>query len=274
MTEPRDVDALDSEKVRVALREAQAAVGAAKSVLIVGGGAVGVELAGEIKAHLPDKTVTIVQGAATLVNNSNPPLNPAALERLMAGLKDLGVEVKLGVKIEGLAAIENNNGMIVGEREYTLSDGSKLSADLTFVTTGLRRESKGHNLVAAVDDRNAVCVDEYLQVQGMPNVFCLGDANDHAETKAAFTGFNQAKHTVQNLIAAASGKAMKAYSGIDKAGSAYGTMVIPLGPRKGVGAVDTIVLGDSAVRWIKSKGLFSAAQFKEKGATLPPAPDV
>lgn len=260
--------------MRAALQEAQLAVAAAKSILIVGGGAVGVELAGEIKAHFSDKAVTIVQGAATLVNNSNPPLNPAALDKLMAALKEMGIDVKLGVKVEGLPSVQNNNGMVVGEQEFTLSDGSNVSADLTFITTGLRRESNGHNLVAAVDDRNAVIVDEFLQVQGMPNVFCLGDANNHAETKAAFTGFNQVKHTVQNLIALARGKPMKAYAGIDKAGSSFGTMVIPLGPWKGVGAVDTIVLGDTATRMIKGKGLFSAAQFKEKGATLPHAPGV
>lgn len=273
-TEPRDADVLDTAKVQAGLKESQAAVAAAKSVLIIGGGAVGVELAGEIKGQYADKSVTLVHSASTLVNNSNPPLNPAALDRLQAGLKAMGVDVKLGVKVEDVPAVENNNGMIVGAREFALSDGTKVTADLTFVTTGLRRDAPGRNLVSAVDEKNAVKVDEFLQVEGMANVFCLGDANNQAETKAGFTGFNQAKHTVQNIVAMAAGKPLKPYAGLEKSGHTYGLMVLPLGPRRGVGAIDKTILGDGATRMIKGKGLFSAAQYKEKGAPLPPAPEV
>ncbi len=55
---------------------------AAKSVLIVGGGAVGVEVAGEIASVLPDKQVTLVHSRDKLLVDDRPRMSATAKQWL------------------------------------------------------------------------------------------------------------------------------------------------------------------------------------------------
>ena len=55
---------------------------AAKEVLVIGGGIVGVELAGEIVTNLPDKRVTVVCAGGRLIPDKPPTIGQRALEYL------------------------------------------------------------------------------------------------------------------------------------------------------------------------------------------------
>jgi NADH dehydrogenase FAD-containing subunit len=66
-------------------------VKAADSILIIGGGPVGVELAGEIVVDFPTKKVTLIQSGDRLIDF----LGPKASEKTLKWLQSRNVEVIL-----------------------------------------------------------------------------------------------------------------------------------------------------------------------------------
>lgn len=67
---------------------------AAKSVLIVGGGAVGVEVAGEIASVLPDKQVTLVHSKRQLLVDDKPRMSNNAIHWLKQHKVNVGTPPK------------------------------------------------------------------------------------------------------------------------------------------------------------------------------------
>lgn len=262
-----------SASVLGAMRDAQRQIAQAKSILIVGGGPVGCELAGEIKSAHPTKKIILAHSQPALLSNSSPPVFPAATERVRAVLVEVGVDVRLGVRVLNLpAAVPGNSCFITGENTFTLHSekgDESVTADLTYVAIGGAFQRGAKNIVSVVDEANLVKVNACLQVEGMKTVFCCGDANNHRETKLAYTGSQQAQHTVKNICNMEKGKVAVPYVGMTDKGDEYGAMFVPIGPQRGVGALGTSVMGDFAIKMIKGKGLFSSAQFKQSGIPLP-----
>jgi hypothetical protein len=75
----------------------------ADPVAIVGGGAVGVELAGEIATAYPLKHVRLVSGAPALM----PGYSAKFAQSLEAQLRDMGVDLHLATRVETLEATES-----------------------------------------------------------------------------------------------------------------------------------------------------------------------
>ena len=230
-------DTTDSLSFKNKLKEKQSAIREAKTILIVGGGPVGVELAGEIKAQYPDKTVKLVHGQSKLLNNSHPPLIEAALEQLNAQLQAMGIEVTLGTRVADLPVPLHGDGFIHGRRTYTLSNDTTVDADLAIVCVGSVKRDGNIVPPQSIDASNRVKVKPTLQVEGFENVYCVGDANNVDETKLAYLGQLQAGVAVNNIKSQAAGKKLTSYQPAS-ATSKYGVMFIPLGPKKGVGAMD------------------------------------
>jgi NADH dehydrogenase FAD-containing subunit len=259
-------DVFDSKGTMEALRQMQQQIRAARSVLVVGGGPVGCELVGEIRAQYPSKSIKLVHSQGSLLSNANPPITPTATFKLLELLRSINIEVILNTRIMNLPSSED--GVIVGEHEYTLSDGSVITADLCLIcfsasTSGVR------NLVDNVDSANRVIVDDFLRVPGFHNVFCCGDANNHRETKLAYTGGAQGRHTVKNIELLHEHKELVPYVGMDGGKNQYGAMFVPVGPKLGVGAFNTQVFGNYMVSLLKGKGLLSKRVFNEYNAPLP-----
>ena len=257
----------DSSKLVAVAKEKQGLISAAQTILIVGGGPVGVEMAGEIKAHHPTKTVHLVHSHDSLLNNSTPPILPTATMKLTELLKEQGVIVHLGVKVSDMPVVESRDAFVNVPKSYTLSDGTQITADMTIVTTGPPHTARPAPIIYAIDDCGHVKVNSNLQVEGYTKEFCVGDANNWPETKLALTGKNQAAHVVKNLLAQRDNKPMRVYKGLES--QEYGSMSVPVGPRHGVTALNGSMLGNRATKIIKSKGLFSKATFESVGATLP-----
>lgn len=93
---PRTDDAADFAEV---LREVAAQVAKSEQIVIVGAGAVGIELAGEIKAVHPSKAVALVSDQPRLFPMYPEKLHAKLVERLNA----LGVALHLGHGASGLA---------------------------------------------------------------------------------------------------------------------------------------------------------------------------
>lgn len=244
----------------------------AKSILVVGGGPVGVELVGEIAAQHPGKKITLAHAGATLLNNSAQPIIPKALEKVNKKLAGFGVDVRLNAKVTNLPTIQGGDGFVHSDNlatsTYTLSSGSSVDADLLIVAVGSARRSG--NLVDVVDADNYVKVNPDLSVEGMPKVFCIGDANNLQETKLAYFAAKHAALAASNIQKLEQKKPTDKYVVMDGQ-KEYGIMFVPLGPKKGVGAMGGSLMGDGLVSLAKGKGLFTK---KTWGFFNKPLPEV
>jgi NADH dehydrogenase FAD-containing subunit len=185
-------------------------------------------------------------------------------------LADMGVELKVKVRLNNVPQVKGGDAFIhdadLTRTTYLLSDGSSVSADLAIVCTGLARRQG--NLVTQVDASNQVTVQQDLQVKGLPKVYCVGDANDVAETKMAYFAAKQGELAARNVLLSHAGKPTLPYVPMDGQ-KEHGLMLVPLGPEKGVTAMGDTVLGDGMTSLIKGKGLLTKRTFGQFSAPVP-----
>lgn len=238
----------------------------AGSILVVGGGAVGCEVAAEIKAKYPDKAVTIIEANAKLVDGSN--LRESFYTTLQSGLERLGVKVILNERLP-----ERMRANSFEKRVLVTDKGTKIESDIQLLCAGF---SPVGELVkkmdpALVNERGAIRVNDKLQVVGdkYANMFVLGDASDHRTPKLAFMAGEQGKFLGRELADAARGKTKDT-----KEFQVWATeaCILPLGPNGGVTQLPMfggIVLGDWTTRMLKCKDYFAGKTWASLGATLP-----
>ncbi|KAI6043581.1 hypothetical protein EDC04DRAFT_3087939 [Pisolithus marmoratus] len=119
------------------LRERQARIESAQSVLIVGGGALGIQFASDIAAVYPHKRVTLLHSRMQLL----PRFEPTLGDEVLTALQDLGVQVILGQRLDMDSlrphqcdgSDENRTGTAFHVR--TLS-GTEIDAEVVLLCTG------------------------------------------------------------------------------------------------------------------------------------------
>jgi NADH dehydrogenase FAD-containing subunit len=169
----------------------------AASVVIVGGGPIGVELAGEIREAFPEKSVTLIEQQAHLL--------PALGER--AGAKAQRVLARLGVKVLTSQQAEVRGNQVM------LGSGTTLVADLVYRSLGVLAQSDylDTHYRAAVNQHNQAMVDQYLRLKGSANIFAVGDVTDTPEIKLGAFAVSHAKLTVRNIRASLTTRELKPY---------------------------------------------------------------
>ncbi len=149
------------------------------TVAVVGGGATGVELAGEVVTlfdHLRKRSarrparepkVVLLEAKGRLMDWLDPYYHKVALEELGR----LGVEVRLNSPVREA----NGAGVRAGE-EW-------LSAAVRVWATGVQANPLIHGLPGKHDDSGRALVDEHLTLHDRPNVYVLGDSGvyEHPE---------------------------------------------------------------------------------------------
>ena len=133
------------------------------SVIILGGGVIGVEFASVWRSFGVD--VTVVEGLPNLV-----PAEDAAVSKAMErAFRKRGIDFKVGVRFQN--AVQDAEGVTV-----TLESGDTLRADLLLVAVGRgpRTENLGYEAQGINMDRGFVLTDERLATN-VPNVFAVGD---------------------------------------------------------------------------------------------------
>ena len=133
------------------------------SVIVLGGGVIGVEFASVWRSFGTE--VTIVEALPRLV----PAEDQAVSKALERAFRKRKINFKTGIRFTGAAQDAN-------QVTVSLEDGSSLSADLLLVAvgrgpngTGLGYEEQGIAM-----DRGWVLSDDYLRTN-LPNVFAVGD---------------------------------------------------------------------------------------------------
>ena len=240
------VEALDE------LRRTHKELADAERVLIAGAGPVGLELAGEIREVWPDKHVTVVDPIEQLL----PAFQPEMRRDLHRQLDELGIEVRLGT---GLTALPPTEPGRVGAFTVTTTGGDEIAADIWFRAYGVNVNSDylADGRLATRTPQGQVPVTETLNVEGHDHVYAVGDITDLAEAKMAGYAMQHADVVARNITAQVRGEQPTAVY----RPSPIPAILVPLGPRRGVGQVPTpdgpSVLPATAVAEYKGADLFT-----------------
>ena len=134
-----------------------------KSVIVLGGGVIGVEFASVWKSFGAD--VTIVEGLPHLVPNEDE----AASKALERAYRKRGINLILGTKFA--SATQSGSGV-----EVTLEDGKVLNAELLLVAVGRgpNTANMGFEENGVATERGWVLVNERLATN-VPGIFAVGD---------------------------------------------------------------------------------------------------
>jgi NADH dehydrogenase FAD-containing subunit len=250
---PAKMDVDDRATALQKLASARSSLAAAKHVLLVGAGPVGLELAGEISDVWPSKRVTVVDATTDILAGRYDPLLRVDLRRQLA---ERGVNLVLGAALTALPPIA------VGTLEpfsATTENGVTISADIWFRCFGVRPESeylRGTPLASARRPDGAVEVTDDLRVLGQERIFALGDVTAVREQKRAGAAQKHAAIIAENINDLAAGRVpSRTYVlGPD-------TVVLPLGRRGGasqiVGPDGLTVIGADATSQRKGADLLS-----------------
>ncbi|MCL2320714.1 MAG: FAD-dependent oxidoreductase, partial [Oscillospiraceae bacterium] len=134
----------------------------AKSAVIIGGGAIGVEMAENLKNI--GLEVTIVE----MLDQVIAPLDYDMAQDVQNHLLFNGVNLILG---NGLKSIEDNGKNL----NITLNDGT-LSADMLIMSIGVRPESKlAKDCGLSLNERGCIKVNEHMETDD-PDIYAIGDA--------------------------------------------------------------------------------------------------
>ncbi|APU15046.1 NAD(P)/FAD-dependent oxidoreductase [Actinoalloteichus fjordicus] len=244
---PAKTDIEDAGRATAAFRGTQKALAAADRVLLLGAGPVGLELAGEITAAWPDKSVTIVDPASDLLGGRFPADLRAELRRQ---LHTLGVELLLGTSLAEQPTTEPG---MPGTFTVATSAGGKVTADLWFRCFGVVPVSDylADELAGTRRPDGHVEVTPELRLPGQRTVFAVGDLPATPEADTASAAGRHAEVVAGNIRAMIRGAAeLVAYE------PAAPGIALPLGPGAGAAYSDELgLLGAETTAEIKGANL-------------------
>ncbi|QJB69679.1 NAD(P)/FAD-dependent oxidoreductase [Parasphingorhabdus halotolerans] len=233
------------------------AVDKSKNIAIVGAGAVGCELAGEIAFARPEKQITLISSGDKLFANYPPKLGRAMLRQL----GELGVKVRLGEHITKLK--RSDEPYVLAKGKLKLSDGFPIDVDMVIPVVGAKPNTELMQSVegVAIDGHGRIIVDNWLRPTTNPGLFVVGDIASTGDTMTIVGLTRQVGWLQKALKAHIGGKAMetqKAYKPWSKS-----LILLPLGPDKGASALPFGVTGPFLTSMIKGKKLFIPRYHKE-----------
>ena len=146
----------------------------AKSVVIVGGGLIGTELAGDLAAYAKKKTTKgqTTTPAVTLIHSGPqlcPVMSPPAAAKMQQLLENLGVTIILNEKGT------EENGKVVLENSK-----KEIEAEIVIKTIGFQamNDFMKKDFADALDEKGWIKTDEYMAVPGSDNkLFAYGDCS-------------------------------------------------------------------------------------------------
>ncbi|KAL4988173.1 hypothetical protein BDW68DRAFT_159572 [Aspergillus falconensis] len=202
----------DNDKVSSVayLQKHQEDIKNAKSILIAGGGAVGVQMATDLKEYYPAKEVTVVQSRPHLMPQYHPRLHELIKERF----DELGIKFITGSRVQ----VPQPGFPRTTPFKVQLTDGTVLPSQYDFVilATG---QTPNNNLLAGLSSSSSsegllnpsngfIRIRPTMQFldEKYPQLFAVGDIADTGLRKAARPGAAQATAVVKNILAMIEGR--------------------------------------------------------------------
>lgn len=167
------------------------------SLLIIGGGVIGVEFAGIWQA-LGTK-VTILEALPSLIANMDKELG----QSLKQSLKKKGADIHTGAKVQSLKSADEGILCTYTEKDTVCT----CTAQAVLIATGRRPYTDGlfADGLAPSMERGRILTDEHFQTN-LPGIYAIGDVNGKLQLAHAATA--QGLHAVHQIVAALSNGAV------------------------------------------------------------------
>lgn len=217
-----------------------------RSVLVVGGGVSGLQIACEIAYTIKSKglnkdniQVTLIEGMDTIL----PGMDSFLIEKSIQRCAELDIKV-----------INNLFASKILEDSVILSNGDEISYDmLLFVIGAIGNNIISHDENIQENPRNQLIVDDYYKVKPYDNVFAIGDivqaidsnTNDF-QAPTAQASRMQAELTAKNILKDINGDTL-----ISNNISNKGILIDLGGPNCAIGRVLNINLSGKIALWLK-----------------------
>lgn len=168
---------------------ALSATSAPQSVLIVGGGPVGCELAQIFSSF--GSVVTLVEFSNQLASKEHPEI----ADRLSKVLSESGINVLVNLKVESVKKISGERTLV------TISDKSVIEVDRLIIAAGRHPNTDEIGLAALsikTDKRGAIEIDGHCRVVGQEHVWAAGDVT--AVAPYTHTANYQGQIIAENIV--------------------------------------------------------------------------
>ncbi|KAF4307758.1 putative apoptosis inducing [Botryosphaeria dothidea] len=174
---------------------------AREGVVVIGGGAVGIEMAAELKVVYPQLKVTLVHSRYRLL--SSEPLPDAFKDRVVEVVRESGVETVLGKRVveTNLVAAADGSSHI----QLTLSDGSHLTTGHVINAISKSVPTSSYLPKAVLDEEGYVKVHPSLRFQdSVPNAqyhFAAGDIVSWSGIRRCGGAMHMGQYVAENVHA-------------------------------------------------------------------------
>ena len=187
------------------------------NIVIVGGGATGVEIAGalaEMKRYVlpkdyPDMNETLLQ--IYLIEAGSRLLSgmaPVSSQKSAEFLREMGINVWLDKKV-----------LDYRDHKVILEDGTQIPTRTFIWVSGVRANAIGNMPSSSIGRGGRIKVNQYNKVDGFDNIFCIGDQcimngdkdYPYGHPHLAQVAIQQGSLLAENLIRLQKGKAMKPF---------------------------------------------------------------
>jgi NADH dehydrogenase FAD-containing subunit len=205
------------------VKEMSEKIEVAKRILIVGGGVIGTEVAGELATNTSDKKIILVHPYNRLLER-NHELTSYFAQRF---LEKHEVQIIFGEKVR-----EHENKIFITDKKR------KIEADIAIWCAGIQcnpwfMKSFPKSIYT---ERNALKVNAFLQLDGYSNIFVGGDINNVQEEKTGHNAERQARILSKNIILLNQKEPLKPYK------TGISMMDISLGHWNGIISIPPLVL--------------------------------
>lgn len=211
-------------------------------IVIIGGGATGVELAGELAVYARDiakkhrvepqslVTIDLIEALPRLL----PGLSEGVSERVHRRLHELGVNIYL------------NRTVVKEEVEELHMKDMTMKTKTVIWTAGIQ----GNTLLSKIegitlDKKGRVLVDEFLRAKGIDNVFVIGDAASTEYSGMAQTAVRDGNSVAQTIGCLTAGEPLTSSKTVKPA------YAIPIGPRWAIVVLGPLTLYGRLGWWLR-----------------------
>lgn len=226
-----------------ALEEMNSKLASAKTIIIGGGGPVGVETAGELGTHLKAE-ITLVAGGKKLL----PILRQSLSDKAQKQLEKNGVKVRFGAKVQSAQETAE------GKTEIRLDNGETLTADVYIPAVGVLPNTEFLPDFLKKPDGYVKTNPSTLRVdEAGTRVYAVGDVA-HVDTGGILNLFKSLPIAATNIShdlftdAKVGSVAEKTYQRKDTE-----SQLVPVGAKTGVGAFNGWSMPGFAISMIKGK---------------------
>jgi NADH dehydrogenase FAD-containing subunit len=159
----------------------------AKTILIIGGGLIGTEIAGELATKSPEKHIILVHSHDRLLERNRKSVSRYAQKFL----KDHGVKIILGEEV-----IDHQNGT------FTTNSRRTITAEIGIWCAGIKSNPWFmKEFPSSIFTKDyALEVNQFLQLREYPNIFAGGDITNISEEKTAANAKQHGDVILVNLL--------------------------------------------------------------------------